>query len=126
MNTNKKVLLAEDDPDMLDALKDTFESNGFIASTARNGEEGLAVAIKEKPAIIILDILMPKMDGLTMLKKLREDSWGQYAPVVILTNLSESTKLAEALEIGVSEYIIKTDISLKDLVEKAKRIIGLV
>ena len=126
MTKNKaknKVLIAEDQEAMLEALTESFESANFDVFGAKDGEEGLRVALKEHPHVILIDILMPKMDGITMLKKLREDNWGKSVPVMILTNLSEVEKIAEAIEDGISDYLIKTDWSLEDIVKKVKKLI---
>lgn len=126
-NSNHKVILiVEDDESMVEALAEKFSVSGFEVLTSKNGEEGLALAISKHPDIILLDIIMPKLDGLSMLKKLKKDEWGAFAPVVILTNLSDNQKLAEALEIGVVEYIIKAEVKLSDIVLKVKRILGIV
>lgn len=123
MSKNKKILITEDEKSMLQALSDTFKDENFDVFGAEDGEKGLEVALKEHPDVILVDIIMPKMDGLTMLKKLREDDWGKSVPVMILTNLSDREKMAEAAEIGVCNYLIKTDWSLEDIVKKVKKII---
>lgn len=122
----KIILIVEDDESMLEALTDKFESSGFDIISAKNGEEGLKLAFEKHPDLILLDIVMPKLDGLSMLKKLKQDQWGAYAPVMILTNLSDSQKLAEALEIGVVEYVIKAEVKLSDIIYKVKRILGMI
>ena len=120
----KTILVVEDDESMVEALVEKFKSSGFNVFSAKNGEEGLKLALSDHPDIILLDIVMPKMDGLSMLRKLKEDKWGAFAPVVILTNLSDNQKLAEALEIGVVEYIIKAEVKLSDIVLRVKRVLG--
>jgi len=123
-NTAKsKVLIAEDETAMLLALTDSFESANFDVLGAKDGEEGLRIALKEHPHVILIDIVMPKMDGMTMLKKLREDDWGKSVPIMILTNLSETEKIAEAMEDRASDYLIKTDWSLEDIVKKVKKLL---
>jgi len=122
----KTILVVEDDESMVEALVEKFKSSGFNVFSAKNGEEGLKLALSNHPDIILLDIVMPKMDGLSMLRKLKEDKWGAFAPVVILTNLSDNQKLAEALEIGVVEYIIKAEVRLSDIVLSVKRVLGMV
>lgn len=121
----KKILAVDDDKDILEAIKDKLISSGFEAILAHDGQEGLKTALTQHPDLIILDIIMPREDGMSMLQKLREDNWGKNVPVIILTNISESDKLAQALEIGVDEYMIKSDVKLVDIVEKIKKIIGL-
>jgi DNA-binding response OmpR family regulator len=125
-NSPKTILIVEDDESMILALADKLNSAGFQVTTARNGTEGLSLAFSNHPDIILLDIVMPKLDGLSMLKELKKDKWGMLTPVIILTNLSDSQKLAEALEIGVVEYMIKAEVKLSDIVYKVKRILGVI
>jgi CheY-like chemotaxis protein len=118
---NKKILVIEDELPMLKALSDKFTREGFSVLEARNGEEGLAVATKTHPDLIILDLFMPVMDGKAMMKELREDSWGKNVPIIILTNLNPDDKtLNEILESGPSYYFIKSKWKLEDLARKVK------
>jgi DNA-binding response OmpR family regulator len=129
MNTkgdSKTILVVEDDASMTTAVSDKFNSSGFQVITAKNGEEGLALALSKHPDIILLDILMPKLDGLSMLKRLKEDRWGTFAPVIILTNLGDNEKMAEALELGVVGYLVKAEVQLSDLVLKVKKVLGMI
>ena len=114
------MLIIEDEPAMLRALRDKFTSEGFDVLEAKNGEDGLSVAKTNHPDIILLDIIMPKMDGLTMLKGLREDSWGAKANVIILTNLSDGESLSAALKYGAYDFLVKADWRLEDVVSKVK------
>jgi DNA-binding response OmpR family regulator len=116
----KKILIVEDEKLVLKSIKITLEEEGYDVFTAKNGEEGLATAIKEKPDLILLDIIMPKMNGMEMLRQLRKDNWGKDAIVMLLTNLSESEKVAEATKYKVFDYLIKSDWKLSDTVEKIK------
>ena len=118
---SKKILVVEDEMLLRKALRDELTSNNFEMLEAKNGEEGLATALREHPDLILLDIIMPVMDGMTMLKKLREDAWGKNVKVLMLTNLSDSEKIAEALEQGSYEYFIKSNWTLDALVEKIKK-----
>lgn len=117
----KKILIIEDEETLLSVLSKKLEKEGFQVVKAKNGEEGLSVFVKEQPDLILLDIIMPVMDGMEMLKRLRETEKGKDVPVVILTNLSEAGKTAEALEQGVFDYLVKSDWKLADLVEKIKQ-----
>ena len=114
----KKVLIVEDDPKMRKLLVDGFEEKGFKVSEAPNGQEGLKVAEEFKPDSIVLDLMMPIMDGLTMLTRLREKEWGHDVPVTILTNSDTSSRIAEALEKVVCKYMIKSDVSIEDIVKR--------
>lgn len=77
MNAPYKILIVEDEAAMLKALNDTFVESGFTVHLARNGEEGINAALTQKPDLILLDILMPKIGGMEMMKMLRKDSWGK-------------------------------------------------
>jgi DNA-binding response OmpR family regulator len=119
-NSSKKVLIIEDDDHVLKALEHKFKYEGFNVLTAKDGVEGLESSLKNHPDLILLDIIMPKMDGVTMLKKLRQDQWGAEAKVIILTNLSEDKEVLQALESRVYDYLVKSDWKLEDLVKKAE------
>ena len=114
------ILIIDDESDLLDALKAGLEQEGFIVYGAKNGEEGLALALIKKPDLILLDMLMPKKDGLTVLKELREDEWGKTVVVIVMTVLDDLEKVAQVVEAGVDEYIIKSSVSLGAIVEKVK------
>lgn len=125
MNENKKMILVVEDEEPLQlVLKDILSAEGYEVVEAKNGEEGLAAALEKHPALILLDILMPKMGGLEMLKKLREDAWGKTAPVIVLTNLSDNEDVAKAMEEDVSEYFVKTDIKIDEVIKKIRAKIG--
>lgn len=119
----KKILIVDDENAVRVALSDKLEASGFDFILAINGIEGLKHALVEHPDLIILDILMPKMDGIAMLKLLRDDSWGKSVPVIILTNISDYFQLEEAQKIGISEYLVKAEWSLKDVVERVKAVL---
>jgi len=117
----KKILVIEDEPAYQHTLAEKLGMEGFVVLGAKNGEEGLVMALREHPDLILLDIIMPKMDGITMLSKLREDEWGKDVKVVIFSNLAEMGKVASDLkDKGVYKYIVKTDIKLGDLVQKIR------
>lgn len=121
----KRILIVDDEAPMLQALVGKFTREGFEVLQATNGEEGLAQALGKQPDMILLDIIMPRMDGMTMLKKLREDPVGKEIPVIILTNLSDAKKVVEAMQNGVYDFLIKTDWKLESVVEKVKNRLGL-
>jgi len=125
MNQEKKykILIVEDEKILRDILANKFKEEGLLVSVATDGEEGLKAALLEHPDLILLDIIMPVMDGITMLKKLREDSWGKGAKVMILTNLSDSEKVSQAMEQGSYDYLIKIDWQMEELVQKVKEVI---
>ena len=117
----KKLLIIEDEKTLLSILVDKFTNEDFQVITAVNGKEGLFSAIKNHPDIILLDIIMPVMDGMTMLEELRKDSWGKTASVILLTNLSDSEKVFKSSKQGVVDYLIKCDMALDDVVKRVKK-----
>ena len=122
---NKKILIVEDEESMLNAISDYLTSQEFVTLLARDGEEGLEIALKEHPDLILLDILMPKMDGMIMLQKLRDDEWGNKAPVIILTNVSPSANsvIDSVLRNEPAYYLVKSDVKLEGIVDKVKEVL---
>jgi len=121
MINKKTILIIEDEKPMSQLLKDTLVDEGFNVVLAYNGVTGLSKAKKIKPDLILLDIIMPKMDGITLLKKIRKDKWGSKAKIIILSNLSNDTVIEEALDNGVYSFLIKSNWKLKDLLVKIKK-----
>ena len=113
----KQILIVEDVSFLQKAMKVILKDAGYDVIIASNGEDGLNKAIKKRPDLILLDILMPKMDGMTMLKELRKDSWGKNAPVIILTNLNDKEKLIEATKEHVVDYYVKSDWEIDEIVK---------
>src|SRR3989344_527095 len=119
--TNIKILVVEDEEAMRNALKDKLTSEEFVVIEAKNGEEGLAMAFQEHPDLILLDIIMPRMDGITMMKNLRADYWGRKVPIVILTNLNpDNTTIKAVEEYHPSFYLVKSDWNINDLAAKIR------
>ena len=128
MENKKTILIVEDEVSLLNALRDKLTHEGFSALEAKNGEEGLEVALREHPDLILLDIIMPKMDGMTMLRKLRnENEWGKSIPVIILTNLTsaDEARNRDITELEPSYYLVKADWKLEDVVSKIKERLGM-
>lgn len=125
-NVNHTILIIEDETLMASALKKKLESAGFEPLWASDGSEGLKVALDKHPDLILLDIVLPTMDGMTVLSKLREDSWGKNVPVIILSNLSRAATIEKGKEKGVNTYLVKTDWKLSEVVQKVKYELGMV
>ncbi len=119
------VLLVEDDVFLSGIYKKKFEMEGFSISTADNGEKGLNDAKKKKPDIILLDILLPKMDGFTVLEKLKADPEVKEIPVILLTNLGQKDDVEKGLEVGAADYLIKAHFKPSEIVDKVKKILKL-
>ena len=121
---NKKILVVEDEKPMRRVLVDSLKNEGFFVYEADNGISGLDTAIRERPDLILLDLVMPHMDGIEMLKKLRNDEWGKNAVVIVLTNLSDTDKIVEATQCGAFGYLVKTNWKMKEVVKKVKDCLG--
>ncbi|OGZ77092.1 MAG: hypothetical protein A3G45_02655 [Candidatus Staskawiczbacteria bacterium RIFCSPLOWO2_12_FULL_37_15] len=123
-NINKKILIVEDDKNFLWILKQSFISEGFAVVTAEDGEKGLESATSEKPDLILLDILMPKMDGIAVAKRLKEI--GNKAQIMFLTNLKDVQHISEAVDtVKETDYIIKSDFHIDAIVAMVKTRLGI-
>ena len=122
MENKKIILITEDEKSLRNALYDKLSNEGFSVLEAKDGVEGLEISLKEHPDLILLDLAMPKMDGMSMLKKLREDMWGKDVPVIILTNLSsaDEERNRDITELEPTYYFIKTDKKIEEIIEKIK------
>lgn len=126
-HTKKKVLVVEDDEATLKALHLALEKANLAVLQAKNGVSGIVVALEKRPDLILLDILMPMMDGWEMLQQLREkDDWGKCVPVIILTNLSadEDAQIKHIAELGPSFFMVKADWKVEGVVDKVLEILN--
>jgi len=124
-DTLKKVLIVEDERPLREALRDILTNSGFSVLEAGEGEKGLALALTEHPDIILLDLMMPKMNGTEMLKRLRADIWGKDAAVIVLTNLSaDSGELVRNVVRGTPLFfLVKSDWNIHDVVDKVQEVL---
>jgi DNA-binding response OmpR family regulator len=117
----KTILIVEDEPPMLSALAKKFKNEKFDVLEGKDGEEGLGLALKKRPDLIMLDIIMPKIDGMSVMKKIREGGmWGKDVPIIMLTNLSDPESISEAAKYQVFDFLVKTDWRLDDVVNLVK------
>jgi len=121
----KMILIVDDEEEVTRAISDAFVNQEFATLTAKDGEEGLSICLREHPDLILLDILMPKMGGMIMLQKLRQDEWGRQVPVIILTNVNPNTSsvLNSVLENNPAYYLVKSDVKLGGIVEKVREVL---
>ncbi len=126
MSKQKKVLLIEDDPFLQSMYANKFELEGFLMVVADNGVKGLKLAEKEKPDIILLDILLPEMDGYAVLENLKANDKTKDIPVLLLTNLSQRNDIQRGIELGAVDYLIKAHFMPSEVVAKTKEVLGLV
>lgn len=115
----KKILVVEDEPGIMLGIKDEFESEGYEVYTAENGEEGLGKARQHKPDLIILDIMMPVLDGYEVCKRLRMQ--GDNTPIIMLTVKDKEIDKILGLELGADDYVTKP-FSLRELLARARAI----
>jgi DNA-binding response OmpR family regulator len=118
------VLIVEDEAPLRKALARKCIASGFAVREARDGREGLEIALREKPGVILLDIIMPVMDGITMMRELRKDSWGKSAKVIALTNLSDDATSRDLLDQGIEDYLVKAAWTMEDVISRIKAIIS--
>lgn len=125
MTDQKKVLLIEDDPMVVRMYERKLKMSGYKLSLAYNGEEGFVVLRNETPDIILLDVMMPKMDGLETLKKIKADEAYKDVPVIILTNFGDrSEDVQKCKKMGAEDYWVKANMSLNEMVERINNILA--
>jgi DNA-binding response OmpR family regulator len=115
--TTKKILIVEDEVALRKALAEEFADIGYTVFEAPDGLEGFDAALREHPDIVLLDQLMPKMNGVTMLRQLRSDPWGASVPVIMATNMSTTDTINEAIDAGANDYFIKSEVSMAEIVK---------
>ena len=125
---HKKVVIIEDERPMLHALTEKFLNEHFDVIPVSNGENGLPLTLKIKPDLVMLDIFLPGMDGIEILKRIRKaNRWGKKVPVLFLTNINLTNEIIkEIADDQSSEYLVKSNYTLETVVEKAKELLGLV
>ncbi|MBU0707799.1 response regulator [Patescibacteria group bacterium] len=122
MANKLKVLLVEDEKMLSSMYATKFTKEGYDLSAAYDGEEGLAKAKSLKPDIILLDIIMPKIDGFVVLKALKEDPELKKIPVILLTNLGQDEDIKKGKELGACDYFIKANHTPAEVVEKVQSV----
>ena len=122
--TKKKILIIDDDENLTSVLTDKLNMSGFEAYSSNDGASGLTKAIETKPDLILLDVIMPNMSGWEMLEKLRVDAWGENVKVIMLTALDKPESVAHAMEEGSTVFIVKTNYTLDQIVDKVKEVLN--
>jgi DNA-binding response OmpR family regulator len=120
----KKILFVEDEPALHKTLGEFLKQEGYEVVSALDGEVGLRLAREEKPDLILLDLVLPKLHGFEVLKALKGDSGTENIPVIVLTNLEATADIEKALEIGATTYLVKATYALEEVVEKIKKALG--
>ena len=116
-----KIAIVEDDVAISNMYRIKFETEGFEVQTAENGAIGLQMIEKMSPSIVLLDVMMPEMNGDEMLEKLRAEEWGKDLPVIILTNLGPQEAPDALKELNVNSYIVKAEMTPKQVADFVKK-----
>lgn len=119
----KKILIVEDEAALQDALKQAFVAEGYEIAQAFDGEEGIKLIKEGKPDIVLLDLILPKKHGFEVLEAMKGNEATKDIPVLVLTNLEESTEVMKAIELGARGYLIKANYALKEVLAKVKDIL---
>lgn len=120
----KKILFIEDEGALQKIVKTILESNGYGFLSAMDGEVGISLAKSEKPDLILLDLILPKVNGFEVLEALLSDEGTKNIPIIVLTNLEGSADIEKALSLGARTYLVKSNYSLDDILSKVKSILG--
>ncbi|MBI2625894.1 response regulator [Candidatus Parcubacteria bacterium] len=118
-----KILFVEDDPVLQQTFTDFLKSEGYAIVSALDGLEGLKAAQSEQPDLILLDLILPKMDGFEVLQAIKADEKTKDIPVIVLTNLEGTGDVERALELGATTYLVKANYELADILTKIKSVL---
>ncbi|EKD58255.1 MAG: response regulator receiver protein [uncultured bacterium] len=121
----KRLLIVEDDTVLQNALSSYLRAESFEVMCAVDGEEGVKIALAEKPDLILLDIVLPKKDGYQVLQEIKANEDTKHIPIVLLTNLGSISDVEKALEMGATTYLVKADYKLEEVTEKIKEILNI-
>jgi len=122
-NRGERILVAEDDRFLRRAAEATLRQRGFTVLTAADGEETLRRARAEAPDLILLDLIMPKLQGFEVLRALKGDPATAHIPVIVLSNLGQPTDVQRTMESGAAAYFVKANLSLQDLVRRVEELL---
>jgi DNA-binding response OmpR family regulator len=116
----KNILLVEDDPFLIDIYKKKLESSGFKVAIAETGEKALVLAREKRPDLLILDIVLPELEGWEVLKRLKESKETKELKVIILSNLGQKEEVEKGLKLGAVKYLIKAHYTPSEIVKEIK------
>ena len=119
-----KILIIEDDKFLRELLVKKVGSEGYEVVVATDGEEGLKMAKEEKPNLILLDLILPAMDGFEVLRQIKEAEETKHIPVIILSNLGQKEDIDKAVKLGAQDYMIKAHFTPGEITKKIKEILG--
>jgi len=122
MSEKKHILLVEDDEFLSELYATKLNLEGYKVTLANDGEKGLKFAISEKPDLILLDIVLPKIDGFEVLKQVKSNSAIRNIPIILLTNLSQKDEVDKGLDLGAVDYLIKAHFMPSEVIKKIKKV----
>lgn len=120
----KKILIIEDEEILLNLLQKKLTEHGYDVSLARDGEEGLKTLREEKPDLILLDVIMPKLGGFEVMEEIQKDEELKKIPVIIVSNSGQPVEIDRAKDLGVKDWLIKTEFGPQEVVDKVIKQIG--
>jgi len=120
----KKILIMEDEKILRELLEKKLKERNYEVITASDGEEGFLKLKNEKPDLVLLDIIMPKMSGFEVLEKTQKDAQISKIPVIIVSNSGQPVEISRAIELGVKDYLIKTEFDPQEVIQKVQKQIG--
>jgi DNA-binding response OmpR family regulator len=121
---SKTILFIEDESMLQKTFQDVFTQEGYAVISALDGEVGFTMAKEQNPDLILLDLILPRMDGFEVLKALKKDEKTKGIPVIVMTNLESVQDVEKALELGATTYLVKANYTLDEVLEKIKQTIG--
>jgi len=120
----KKILLVEDEEIMIDLLQKKLTQEGYEISVARNGEQGLTMMREINPVLILLDIIMPKLNGFEVMEEMQKDKELKKIPIIVVSNSGQPVELDRAQKLGAKDWLIKTEFDPQEVIKKVKKQIG--
>lgn len=121
MKNEKKILIIEDEPMFVAPFKAMLEKEGYSILCVSDGREGFPSAVKNNPDLIVLDLILPWVNGFNILEKLKSSEETKKIPVLVLSNLSGSEDYKKCLDLGAEDFLVKTRLSIKEVIDKIKK-----
>jgi len=120
----KKILVVEDDAFLANAYRVKLTKASYQVAVAADGDEALSALLEDSYDLIILDLVLPKVDGFVVLSKIKKDPRFSKIPIIVVSNLSQAEDIKKAKSLGASDYIVKTDLSIKEVLAKITSVLG--
>lgn len=120
----KKVLIIEDDDHISKIYGIKLSKENVDTIVARDGEEGINMIVSEKPDLVLLDLMIPKKDGFTVLEEVKKTPFGKNLPILVLSNLGQENDIKKATSLGAADYFIKVNLSIQEVIDKVNKYLG--